>query len=172
MHARRSGAVRSTATPARAHMHNTMPHKPLSLQGTTPSPRTSCRSSVVRSAVRGLSWSFSPRPSRARRDAGPLARSRRSWSSGSTKSYSWQGCWKIHPIPSGLSNSCRNVVWNFTKMSSSLCSGRSAMLTHNGILSSSLSLMAQGFGVTIGAESGILARLVSMTMLAFLTTSW
>ena len=125
------------------------------------------------SAVRGLSWSFSPRPSRARRDAGPPAQSRRSWSSGSTKSYCWQGCWQIHPTPSGPSNSSgRNVVWNFTKMSSSVCSGWSAMLAHNGILSSSLSLMAQGFGVIISAESGILARLASMTMLAFLTTSW
>ena len=46
------------------------------------------------------------------------------------------------------------------------------MLAHNGILSSSLSLMAQGFRVIISAESGILARLVLMTMLAFLTTSW
>ena len=46
------------------------------------------------------------------------------------------------------------------------------MLALNGILSSSLSLMGQGFGVTIGAESEILARPVSMTMLAFLATSW
>ena len=29
------------------------------------------------------------------------------------------------------------------------------MLAHTGILSSSLSLMAQGFGVTIGVESGL-----------------
>ena len=171
--AQRSEAQRRVAQRKHALMHFTHTAQPLSTRGATPSPRTSCRSSVVWSAVRGLSWSFSPRPSRARRDARPPARSRRSWSSGSTKSYCWQGCWQIHPTPSGPSNSSgRNVVWNFTKMSSSVCSGRSAMLAHNGIISSSLSLMAQGFGVTISAESGILARLVSMTMLAFLTTSW
>ena len=57
-------------------------------------------------------------------------------------------------------------------MSSSVSSGRSAMLAHSGLLSSSLSLMAQGFGVTTGAESEIIARPVSMTMLAFLATTW
>ena len=54
----------------------------------------------------------------------------------------------------------RQLWWNcaveLTKMSSAVCSGRSAMLAHTSLLSSSLSLMAQGFGVTIGAESEIL----------------
>ena len=44
-------------------------------------------------------------------------------------------------------------------MSLVVSSGRSAMLAHTGLLSSSLSLMAQGFGMTIGA------------MLVFPTTS-
>ena len=56
----------------------------------------------------------------------------------------------------------RQLWWNcaveLTKMSSAVSSGRSAMLAHTGLLSSSLSLMAQGFGMTIGAESEILAR--------------
>ena len=41
-----------------------------------------------------------------------------------------------------------------------------------GLSAAAESLMAQDVGVTIGAESGILARPVSMKMLAFLTTSW
>ena len=47
-----------------------------------------------------------------------------------------------------------------------------ALQTHSSILSSSVSLMAQGVGMTINAESGILARPVSTTMLAFLTILW
>ena len=59
MNERRSGAVRSAATLARAHMHNTSHTRHIYTQGTTPCPRTSC------SAVRGRAWSYSPRPSRA-----------------------------------------------------------------------------------------------------------
>ena len=76
-----------------------------------------------------------------------------------------------HPVgPSDSSG--RNVVWNLPRCPQQcVLDGRRCWHTP-GILSSSLSLMAQGLGVTTGAESGILARPVSMTMLAFLTTSW
>ena len=86
-----------------------------------------------------------------------------------------------HPVLDGMPDLLREVGgrqlwWNcdeeLTKISSSVYSGRSAMLAHTGLLSSSLSLMAQGFGVTIGAETEIMARPVSMTMLAFLATTW